>query len=357
MSKMLRLPNGFGNISKMSGNRRKPYRARVCVTCKLNTQTERIEQKYKNIGYYLSYEEALTALVEYHKNPYDIDASKITFKEVYEKWSEEHFKKVSQSNVQGYTAAYKLCTNIDNMIFTAIRLAALQAIVDDCGKNYPTLRKLKVLFNMMYGWALKNDVCAKDYSDFVDIIQYKDKNPDKIDRIPFTDDEIKTIWKWSTKNEYVSSILMMIYSGVRIGEIRELKKCNVHLEERYFFIEKSKTPAGIRNVPIAKKILPFFEYWMKKESKCDFLITTREGRYFYDRNYRDSYWKPIIEEMKLQGDHLPHDCRHTCVSLLTKAGIDERVIKKIVGHAGKGVTEIVYTHFEMEQLLEAIDKI
>lgn len=46
-----------------------------------------------------------------------------------------------------------------------------------------------------------------------------------------------------------------------------------------------------------------------------------------------------------------------CVSLLTKAGIDERIIKKIVGHSGKGVTEIVYTHFEMQQLLEAIDKI
>lgn len=357
MAKMLRLPNGFGNISKMSGNRRNPYRARVCVSCKLNKETERIEQKYKNIGYYVSYEDALTALVEYHKNPYDIDASKITFKEVFEKWSGEHFSKVSQSNVQGYTAAYKLCTDIDSMIFTDIRLAHLQAIVDDCGKNYPTLRKLKVLYNMMYGWALKNDVCAKDYSAFVDIIQYKDKNPDKIDRIPFTEDETKTIWKWSTKNEYVSVILMMIYSGVRIGELRELKKCNVHLEERYFFVEKSKTPAGIRNVPIAKKILPFFEYWMKKENKCDFLITTREGRYFYDRNYRDSYWKPAVQEMGLQGEHLPHDCRHTCVSLLTKAGIDERIIKKIVGHAGKGVTEIVYTHFEMQQLLEAIDKI
>lgn len=354
---MLRLPNGFGNISKMSGNRRKPYRARVCVTCKLNKETERIEQKYKNIGYYLSYEDAITALVEYHKNPYEMDGSKITFQEVYEKWSDEHFKKIARSNAQGYAAAYKLCASIDDMIFTNIRLSALQGIVDNCGKNYPTLRKLKVLFNTLYGWALKNDVCAKDYSQYVDIIQYRDKNPNKIDRIPFTDDEITTIWEWSAKNEYVSVILMMIYSGVRIGEIRELKKCNVHLEERYFFVEKSKTPSGIRNIPIAKKVLPFFEYWMKKESECDFLITTRKGKYFHDRNYREVYWKPMVEEMNLQGDHLPHDCRHTCVSLLTKAGIDERIIKKIVGHAGKGVTELVYTHFEMQQLLDAIDKI
>lgn len=210
---------------------------------------------------------------------------------------------------------------------------------------------------MLYKFAMENDICGKDYSQYVDILQYKNQNPNRIDRIPFTDDEVNTIWLWSDKNEYTSIILMMIYSGVRIGELRDLKKENVHLENKYFYISKSKTPAGIRNVPIADKVLPFFEYWMNKESACDYLITTREGRYFHDRNYRDSYWKPLIEEMGLNPEHRPHDTRHTCVSLLTKAGIDERLIKKIVGHAGKGVTEQVYTHIEMQQLLEVINQI
>ena len=61
--------------------------------------------------------------------------------------------------------------------------------------------------------------------------------------------------------------------------------------------------------------------------------------------------------MGLNTEHRPHDTRHTCVSLLTKEGVDERIIKKIVGHAGKGVTQQVYTHMDMEQLLEAINKI
>lgn len=357
MAKMLRLPNGFGNISKLPGNRRKPFRARVCVQCTLNKETERIEQKYKNIGYYETYQDALIALTEYHKNPYDIDASKITFKEVFEKWSAEHFPKVSRSNVNGYNASFKLCGDIEKLVFADIRLNHLQGVIDNCGKNYPTLRKVKVLFNSMYGWAMKHDICAKDYSEFVDISQYKDKNPNKIDRFPFTDEEIKTMWNWSTKNEYVSIFLMLIYTGVRQGELRDLKKEDVHLEERYFYIRESKTPAGIRNVPIAKKVLPFFQYWMNKESKCEYLITTREGRYFYDRNFRDSYWTVVLNDMGLNPLHHPHDTRHTCVSLLTKAGVDERIIKKIVGHAGKGVTEIVYTHVEMQQLLEAIDKI
>lgn len=243
------------------------------------------------------------------------------------------------------------------MKFNDIRKIHLQNVIDTCGKNYPTLRKMKVLFNMLYKFAMENDICGKDYSQYVDILQYKEQNPNSIDRMPFSTEEIKIIWDWSDKNEYVSIILMLIYSGVRIGELRELKKENVHLEERYFYIEKSKTNAGIRNVPIAKKVLPFFRYWMGRESKCDYLVTTREGRYFYDRNYRDSYWSPLIKEMGLNPNHKPHDTRHTCVSLLTKEGIDERIIKKIVGHSGKGVTEQVYTHVEINQLIEAIDLI
>ena len=54
---------------------------------------------------------------------------------------------------------------------------------------------------------------------------------------------------------------------------------------------------------------------------------------------------------------MPHDTRHTCVSLLTAAGADNRIIKRIVGHKGQPVTEVVYTHFELQQLLNAINKI
>lgn len=352
----MKLPNGYGSVYKLPGNRRKPWAVRITVSRK-EDKSGAMHWKYKYLGYYESQADALVALAHFNENPYDLDANKVTFAEVFEKWSAEHYPKVSQSNVHGYNASFKLCDSIKNMKFNDIRKSHLQGAIDSSGKNYPTLRKAKVLFNMLYKFAMENDICSKDYSQYIDIVQYREQNPNSIDRIPFTEQEIEIIWKWSDKNEYVSIILMMIFSGVRIGELRELKKENVHLDERYFYIEKSKTPAGVRNVPIAKKVLPFFQFWMNKESKCDFLITTREGRYFYDRNYRDSYWSPLMKEMGLTGEHKPHDTRHTCVSMLTQKGIDERLIKKIVGHAGKGVTEQVYTHIEMKQLLEVIDMI
>lgn len=354
----MRLPNGFGSVTKMKGNRRNPYRARKTITCFIDEQGYCC-QTMKTIGYYTTKEEAITALANYNQNPYDIDSSKITFKEVFEKWSAEHYSKISKSNVHGYNASFKLCEKIQDMVFADVRLHHLQGVVDHCKKNYPTLRKLKVLFNMMYKWSMQHDICAKDYSTFVDVAQYKDRNPNNIKRSIFTDDEIQKLWKASTLNQAnsVSIILMMIYSGIRIGELRELEKRNVHLDEKYFYVEKSKTPAGIRNVPIADKVMPFYRYWMNKAPDCKYLIHTEGKRMFQDRNYRDSYWLPVINQLGLNPEHRPHDTRHTCVSLLTKAGIDERLIKKIVGHSGKGITEQVYTHIEINQLLDSINKI
>ena len=147
---------------------------------------------------------------------------------------------------------------------------------------------------------------------------------------------------------------MLIYSGVRIGELLNLKKECVNLEERWFDITASKTESGIRKVPIAEKVFPYFEYWMNKND-CEYLLSTPEGKHFEYRNYYDSYWTPFIEQMGM--NHRPHDTRHTCVSLLTVAGVQDKIIKKIVGHKGQSVTEIVYTHFEMQELITAINKI
>lgn len=305
------------------------------------------------MGYYETQSEALVALAHFNENPYDMDANKITFAEVFEKWSAEHYPKISKSNVHGYNASYLLCEPIKSMRSNDIRKSHLQGVVDDCGKNYPTLRKLKVLFTMLYKYAMQNDICSRDYAQYVDINQYKDRNPNKYDRRPFSNDELETVWKWKESNEYFTVILMLIYSGVRISELLDLKKENVNLEERWFDVIASKTEAGVRKVPIAKKMIPYFEYWMTKND-CEYLLSTPEGNHFEYRNYYDSYWKPFVDQMGM-GEHRPPDTRHACVTLLTAAGVDDKIIKKIVGQKGQGVTEIVYTHFDIQQLIDAID--
>jgi integrase len=120
-------------------------------------------------------------------------------------------------------------------------------VVDPCGKNYPTLKKLKGLFSQFDDYAMKKDICNKDDSEYVDILRHKDKNPDKRDHNKFEKVEIDRLWTLAD-DPYYQIVSMPIYNGYRISELLELKKENVHLDEQYFDVVSSKTDNGIRKV-------------------------------------------------------------------------------------------------------------
>lgn len=350
----MRNPNGYGSVYKLSGNRRNPWTARITVGWTFDEEKKKSNPKYKYIGYYPNKKEAMIALSDYNKNPYDLDFNKITFKEVYDKWSNIHFDKISHSNITGYKAAFRLCKEIEDMKFINIKLEHLQYVIDKSGKNTPTLRKLKVLFGMLYDYAIIHELVTADKRELVRYLDIsKNGNPNAYNRTAFKTKEIEKLWKLIDSNKYISVILILIYTGLRIGELLSLKKENINLEERWIYIEKSKTDAGIRYVPIAEKVVSFIEYWMSRD--CEYLICTETNKPFKYRNFYDSYWKILMNELGFK--HHPHSTRHTCISMLKSVGVDDVIIRKIVGHKGQGVTETVYTHLEMPYKLEAINKI
>lgn len=350
----MKLPNGYGTVKKMSGKRRRPYVVKKTVGWHYDEVKDKMIQDQMTIGYAATRAEGLQMLAEYNNNPFDLKASKVTFQEVYERWSKEKYPTISHSNVKGYEASYKVCGSLNNKVFRDMKLVDLQTVVDTCGKNYPTLKKLKSLFSQLYEYAMKNDICSKDYSEFVDIVKYKDKNPDKRDHNKFTKEEIERLWTLAEDPHY-QIVLMLIYNGCRISEFLDLKKEDVHLDEQYFDVIASKTENGLRKVPIADKLLPFYKAWFDG-SECEYLLHTPDQKHFDYRNYYDSYFTPLMEQLGF--DHKPHDTRHTCISKLTEAHVDQTMIKMIVGHSGAmTLTERVYTHLDIETLVEAINKI
>ena len=350
----MKLPNGYGTVKKMSGKRRRPYVVKKTVGWHYDEAKDKMIQDQMTIGYAATRAEGLQMLAEYNNNPFDLKASKVTFQEVYERWSKEKFPTISHSNVKGYEASYKVCESLYRKVFRDMKLVDLQTVVDTCGKNYPTLKKLKSLFSQLYEYAMKNDICSKDYSEFVDIAKYKDKNPDKRDHNKFTKEEIERLWTLA-EDPYYQIVLMLIYNGCRISEFLDLKKEDVHLDEQYFDVIASKTENGLRKVPIADKLLPFYKAWFDG-SECEYLLHTLDQKHFDYRNYFDSYFTPLMEQLGF--DHTPHDTRHTCISLLTEADVNPTTIKKIVGHSGAmTLTERVYTHLDIQILVDAINKI
>lgn len=99
-----KLPNGFGQISEIK-NRNLRNRFRVMVTVGKTSEGKPISKLLKPNAYFKTYNEAYEALVEYNKNPYDLNTSSITMTELYEKWSKEYLKTVATSNVRSIQSA------------------------------------------------------------------------------------------------------------------------------------------------------------------------------------------------------------------------------------------------------------
>lgn len=83
----MKLPNGYGSVVKLSGNRRNPYLIRKTTGWHFDKEKNRQVQEFIIIGYAPTRAEGLQILVDYNKNPFDTKAAKMTFLDVYEEWS------------------------------------------------------------------------------------------------------------------------------------------------------------------------------------------------------------------------------------------------------------------------------
>lgn len=114
------------------------------------------------------------------------------------------------------------------MIVLLKDITHLQGVIDYCGMAHPTRASIKTLFNVLFKFAMKNDIIDKDYSKYVDVGQREGK----INRTPFSKEEIDKLFQNVDKLDFIDTILIMIYTGLRVGELLDLKIKNIYLEER-----------------------------------------------------------------------------------------------------------------------------
>lgn len=337
----MRQANGTGSVFKLSGKRRRPWAVRITAGW-----TDDGKQIFKYLSYHEKKVDAIKALAQYNTNPYDVESSKATFEDIYDKWSEAAYKTLSVSSVKTYKSAYKNTTKIQKMVFRDLRTNALQDVVDKID-SASMARMTKFLFQKMYTYALENDIVEKDYSQYVKLLQKKEAK----EKSPFSFNEIKTMWDKVDTVEYADLVVILLYTGMRIGELLDMTKDNIHLEERYM-VGGSKTEAGKnRVIPIHKKIIPLIEKRMEK-SKSEYLFTNTLGKKLTYALFMSKYWGMILPY--LDGNRTPHDTRHTFISRMDSLGVSRITIQRIVGHSNKETTEI-YIHKSLDELLEAVD--
>lgn len=343
-------PNGYGSVYKLSGTRRKPYAVRVTVKTEYDKENDNYILKRKIIGYYKTQAEALKALAFFNDNPYDPEKVDITFGEIWQIISPGLEKNLSKKRYDCYKAAYNYCNLISDTPIRDLRKVHLQKVIDECPKKSSTKDNIKTLMGKVYTYAIENDYIQKDYSDFV---TYK-RDAAEIERVIFTSDEVK--WLWDTSYQWESALmLVLLYTGMRINEFLSQKSENIDLENKVITLTRDivKNDQSERTIPIHDKILPLLKGF--KDVGSEWIAVKPNGTHINYQNFMDRDLPRLNEYFSAK--HTPHDTRHTFITRARECGLELLVIQRIVGHTPETITEEIYTHLKMDELLEAINQI
>lgn len=357
MSKRMRLPNGFGQISQIKGKRlRKPWRAMVTVG---KSETGKpICKLLKPESYFETYNDAYTALLEYHKNPYDLSPS-ITMEELYEKWSKDKFDKLSYNSIKNIKTIWKHCSALYKTEVKTIRARHIKAVVESAPSQVLAVR-VKSLFNTMLDYDVEYEITDKNYARDFNVERAEVQS----EHVAFTDKEIDKLWLNINSFPYIDYILIQTYMGWRPQELCKIELKNIDLEN-WTIRAGIKTDAGKdRLVPIPAKIKGLVKHavYQAQKYKSEYLLictdgTRTKGDILMTYDKYSKRFKRVIDQLNLSPKHRAHDPRKTFITIAKNKGVDEYAIKYIVGHTITDLTEKVYTERDFEWLRKEINKI
>lgn len=338
----MRNPNGYGCIKHLSGRRRRPF---VFVVTD--------EGRQRPVEYFTNLVDAQIFQADYHRAHHhrSLPGHKITFAELYHRWLPRHTEDTqpSQSTLNSYRNAYQHLSMLHGMPVEDLRYANYQRVIDDMrrhGLSYSSVKKVRSLISLLLKYANKIELSTTNYAPLLSIGRNWPVHPHHT----FSRQKINRLWK-SMDYPGVDTVLILLYTGMRCGEMLQLQKSDVHLRQRYIRITRSKTAAGIRIIPIHHRIAPLIESRMK--SPGDVLICDGDGQPCNYGRYC-TIWRAVMHRIRADG-HTTHDCRHTVATLLDNAGANETAKRRILGHAGGDITERVYTHKGLRQLRKCIE--
>jgi len=163
--------------------------------------------------------------------------------------------------------------------------------------------------------------------------------------------------RFYSERDYEALLLTPGFTGLRLGEVLALRAgefdgrtfhphCSAHEGE---LVASSEQKNHERSVPVPPTLAGLIAR-LPQPAESEFLFPTPTGRLWRERNFYRDVWTPAKLATGL--DPTPHELRHSYVTHLRAAGIDDADLALVAGHSLQTMVS-VYAH-ALERSHEAI---
>lgn len=160
----------------------------------------------------------------------------------------------------------------------------------------------------------------------------------------YTPEELNTIYSAAiTKGDQPLADLIALgaYTGARIEELGQLtaETC----KDGVFTIEKSKTEAGVRQVPIHLAVAPLVARLLAASTDGYLVPSSANNQYGNRTSPQGKRYGHLKKSLGFGPSHVFHSTRNTLVTMMHRAGVDEGITADHVGHHKQTMTYGLYS--------------
>ena len=199
---------------------------------------------------------------------------------------------------------------------------------------------LKTRFNVAIRWKIVSENPAREVKLF----------PEKNYRIRYLEkNEIRNLC-FSSPEPLRTVIIVALNTGMRQGEIINLRWQDVDFERRIIYLLETKSGEK-REVPMNQAVYNVL-LEIRRQPNSPYIFSTKEGKR-YSQSWVQHTFHKIIKKLGIK-DFRFHDLRHTFASQLVMMGIDIKTVQELLGHKKIDMT-LRYAHLSPDFKKKAVD--
>ena len=326
------------------------------------------------------------------KRGLDVTAERDTFGQWAERWLKIKVAEVCAAKYAAYKGAVKsLNARFGDVSLKDIRSADLQDYLIDqaqCNDNtgkpsaHETLAVRRMIAINVYRLAIDNRVL--EYNPAITTKIPKTKPAEE--RRALTAEEQR--WIEDTPHRAQTAAMIMMYAGLRRGELVPLLWSDIDLQRAVIHINKSvelasvgrrfeikqggKTDAAVRDVIIPQKLVQY----LSAQRRDSLLVVTNTRGEMHTISSWECMWESYLNALNRKYGGIDerfgapkdamlmtipnitaHWLRHTYATMLYLSGVDVLTAMRQLGHADISTTLGIYTHLDDQYKARAMDKL